>query len=257
MARVSYIKSAIVLLAGMIAFSAAAQPPASSTEIYNEPTRVNLGGRPVIADIAFYADMEAAEEGDLRLALVTDVTKFIEETERDLENWVATKQERCGDRWSAGEPQISFPDNAIRFVLYLELQMYRCGLLGKSPPSRYNLEGGEVDVTLEPYIENGKLQAKLIDFQVEKRSGVSRFLPLEFVIRRVIHSELEQLNHNRKFYRAPQPLFEEGFSYESIGAEKDAAGNVVITSKYKANGSADKFDTLIEKIRRDGITQER
>jgi len=245
-----------ILFALLIGAGAAAQGLDGFVKIYDEPTDVNLGGRPVVADIAFYADLDAAKRGDLRLALVTDVTEFIEQTERDLENWIAAHQERCGERWRAGDPYIGFPPGMIRFALYLELEMWNCGWKGEGEPGKFAHESGEVDVTLDPYIEDGKLQAGLAAFSIDERSGISRYLPLEFVVRRVLRAELEKLNQNPKFYRAPMPLYDEDFRYHSIGARKKGE-RVVITAQYRAEGPADTLDRLVERVRREGITQER
>ncbi|GJL92340.1 hypothetical protein [Hyphococcus sp.] len=235
--------------------AAFAQAPAGYQEIYSAPTKVNLGGRPVIAEIAFHADMAAAKQNDLRLALVTDVTKFVVETEQDLENWIAARDADCGERWSSGEPDISFPQTAIRFQLYLEIEYWACGWNGKGTPGRLALETGSVDVTLIPYIEDGKLQARLGNFSLDDRSGISKYLPLEFVVRRALEQELAKLNKNQKFYRAPQPLFDEGFAYESISAVEGGDGRIVITAKYAAKRSAAAFDRIKRKLRTDGITQ--
>ena len=239
----------------LAAGAAIAQGPEGYDRIYDEPTNVNLGGRPVVADIELYIDPEKAAEGDLRLALVTDVTKFIAETESDLENWVATNQERCGERWDAGTPVIEFPSGAIRFALDLELEVWNCGWNGKGDPGRVADGAGRVDVTLEPYIQNGYLQTRLQEFNIDERRGMTRFLPLEFVTRRVINSELKKLNRNTKFYRPPQPLYDEDFRYESIRAQKYDDGRVVITARYKATGSENKLNNIIRKMRGDGITQ--
>ena len=246
----------ILAVCGVLNFLLApvhAQAPLGYAEVYSEPTRVNLGGRWVVADVAFYGDTPQANE--LRLALVTDVTKFIEETERDLKHWVATNQQRCGERWKAGEPKISFPDNAIRFELDLEYEMWSCGLFGRGEPGRVGRTAGRIDITMDPYIEDGKLQTRLADFQVEEREGVSKYLPLETVAKRVINAELEKLNKNRKFYRAPNPLFREGFEYQSIEAQKFDGDRVVITAKYRASGGLQKLDRLVEAVRAEGITQ--
>ncbi len=245
---------ASVLCAGLAA-TAAAQAPAGYEAIDAGPTNVNLGGRPVVADITVYADRAAAKRGDLRVALVTDVTSFIEETERDLENWVATHQERCGNRWGAGEPYIAFPPGAIRFALYLELEVWNCGWDGKGEPGRLAREAGKVDVTLNPYVEDGKLQARLGAFSITEQNGVSKYLPLEFVARQALNGELKKLNENRKFYRAPKPFYDEGFSYESIGAQKHAGDRVVITARYKARGPAETLQRLAKKMREEGVTQ--
>lgn len=245
--------SGLAVLVSALAAVSHAQGPGGYAEIYDEPTDVNLGGRWVVADIALYADTPGANE--LSVALVTDVTKFIEETERDLENWVATNQERCGERWGAGEPQISFPQNAIRFILDLEYERWSCGLFGRGEPGRVGRTAGRIDITLDPYIEGGKLQARLGDFKVEEREGVARYLPLETVARNVINSEIAKLNKNRKFYRAPNPFFGEGFEYQSIEAEKFDDGRVVITARYRAEGGLAKLDRLVEAVRGEGITQ--
>jgi hypothetical protein len=244
----------VFVLAVVCCATAAAQAPAGYEPIYAAPTAVNLGGRPVVADIALYADRKAAARGDLRLALVTDVTPFIEETETDLENWIATHQERCAERWGAGEPLIAFPPGAIRFALYLEFEMWNCGWDGKGEPGRIAREAGKIDVTLNPYIEDGKLQARLGAFTISERSGVSKYLPLEFVARQALAGELKKLNENRKFYRAPEPLHGEGFQYDSITA-REANGRIVITARYRAKGSADAFGRLAAKLRESGLTQ--
>ncbi len=235
--------------------TASAQAPVGYEAIYDEPTTVNLGGRPVVAHIALYTDMTAAQRGDLRLALVTDVTDFIEETAHDLEIWVAAHQNRCGERWGAGKPRITFPPGAIQFALDLELEVWNCGWNGKGEPGRIVREAGSIDVTLEPYIEGGKLQSRLGDFTVYDRSGLSKYLPLEFVARRAVDAELKKLNKNPKFYRAPKPLYGEGFHYESIGAKKDANGRMIITAIYTATGSVEVLDRIVQKMREEGITQ--
>ncbi len=246
----------ITALAAVMLPQAKAQAPENFTQIYDEPTNVNLGGRPVIADIAFYTDEDAALDGDLQLVLVTDVTKFVEETERDLENWIAAHQNRCGERWGAGEPTIAFPSGQIRFALYLEYEMWNCGLRGRGEPGRFARETGEIDVTLEPYIEDGKLQARLAEFSIDQRSGVSRYLPLEFVISRVLTSEINKLNLNQKFYQAPKPLIDDGFSYVSIDAEITEDNRTVITARYETRGDRAVLDQLMTRIREDGITQD-
>lgn len=244
------------ILGAVMASPVMAQAPDHFSLIYDEPTNVNLGGRPVIADIAFYTDEEAAFDEDLQLALVTDVTKFVEETERDLENWIAAHQNRCGERWGAGEPTIAFPEGQIRFALYLEYELWNCGLRGRGEPGRFTRETGEIDVTLEPYIEDGKLQARLAALSIDQRSGVSRYLPLEFVLRRVLTSEIDKLNLNQKFYQAPKPLIDDGFSYVSIDAEITEDERTVITARYETSGERAVLDRLMTRIREDGITQE-
>ena len=57
-------------------------------------------------------------------------------------------------------------------------------------------ETGKVDVTLDPYVEDGKLQARLSAFSIGERSGVSKYLPLEFVVRQFLNAELKKLNEN-------------------------------------------------------------
>ena len=252
MHKVFAVSAALFSVFTAVAF---AQVPAGFDQFYEAPTRANLGGRWVEADIALYADMAAAENGELRVALVTEVTKFIAETERDLENWVATHQERCGERWDAGKPFIGFPPGQIQFAVDLELEVWNCGLLGRGEPGRMAREGGRVDVILDPYVENGRLQARLADFSVDNRIGVSKYLPLEFVAKRVIDGELKNLNQNRKFYRAPQPLYGEGFSYESIRGTTSDDGRVWITAIYRADGDTDTLERLADKMRDDGVTQ--
>jgi len=245
----------ILLLAALLASAPVwAQAPDGYEEFYSAPTDANLGGRPVVADIALYADIGAAASGDLRIALVTDVTKFIEETERDLENWVAARQERCGERWGAGESLIDFPPDAIRFALDLEVELWNCGWNGKGDPGRLAREAGRIDVTLDPYVEDGKLQARLADFAIDDRAGVSKYLPLEFLAKRVIDRELNKLNQNRKFYRAPQPLFDEGFVYVSIRGD-EADGRVWITAQYRTEGGPEDLERLAERMASEGITQ--
>ncbi len=251
------VSASAFFLAGFALPGASAQAPAGYEAFYDEATRVNLGGRWVVADIAFYADMAAAHQGDLNIALVTDVTDFITETERDLEIWIVTHRERCGERWSAGDPLIEFPADAIRFALALELEVWNCGWNGKGEPGRIAREGGTVDVTLEPYVENGRLQTRLKAFSIDEQTGLSQFLPLEFIVRRVLNAELEKLNDNKKFYQAPQPLHDAGFLYHSIAAKKQPGSRIVITARYVGQGGGDTLDQLADDIRTDGITQPR
>jgi hypothetical protein len=246
---------AIAFVAASVAPPAFAQLPPGFELFYNGPTNVNLAGRPVTADIALYADLPAAKRGDLRIALRTDVTGFIEQTEQDLENWVATHRSDCGERWSAGEPYIGFPAGAIRFRIDIDLEYWTCGLDGKGEPSRLAHESGTVDVTLKPYVADGKLQASVSAFSIDVKTGVTKYLPLEFVVRRMVDAELKKLNQNRKFYRSPNPLFAEGFAYESIAAAKTPEDHVIITAHYKAKGSSDAFKRIAAKMRTDGITQ--
>ncbi len=246
----------IAAAAALFGAEAFAAPPVGYQTIYNAPTRVNMGGRPVIADIALATDARAAAKGDLRLVLTTDVTAFIADTERDLEKWVATHQDRCGQRWGAGKPIIEFPKDAIRFALEIELGLWSCGWNGEADPSRLALEGGEVDVTLNPYVADGKLQASLGDLSIGNRSGVSKYLPLEFVVRSILEQEIKKLNANPKFYKAPRPLIEEGFVYESIRADRDAEGHVLITARYRAKGPASALKKVIDRVRAEGISAE-
>ncbi len=243
------------VVAAASAQSVTGQSVVGHSTVYSEATNVNLGGRWVVADITLLSDDAALDHDRVRLALVTDVTKFIAETQTDLENWIATHQERCGQRWGAGDPVIDFPQGEIRFALELELEVWNCGWNGKADPSRFAREAGLVDVTLEPFVEDGKLQARLSSFTVTEREGMSKYLPLEFIISQMLTGELKKLNANKKFYQPPEPLFAEGFSYESIVGDKAADGAVVITARYKADGGRDKIDRVIEKLRTDGLTQ--
>ena len=238
------------------ATAAIARDPAGFEKIYDAPTDVNMGGRPVIADIELWNDPDSINDGTLRIALVTDVTKFIEETERDLENWVAARTQNCGERWSAGEPYIGFPPNAMRFALYLEYEFWNCGWNGQGTPRRFARESGNIDVTIVPEIVDGRLQASLGALTLDQRSGINKFLPLEFATRRILEGELKQLNENPKFFRAPQPFHDAGFVYESIDADKDE-DNVIITAIYRAQGDEDDINTLITALRADGIISER
>jgi len=234
---------------------ASSQPWIGHQVIYDGPTVVNLAGRPVVADIALHADMQAPEKGVLRVALVADVTRFVDDTEADLENWVASRHAICGERWKAGEPLIDFPGGAIRFAIDLELEYWTCGVDGKQVPVRLARETGRVDVTLLPYVEEGKLQAKLGEFSIVNRTGVTKYLPLEFVVRSALDQELGKLNKNPKFFRAPKPFVELGYLYESMTGDKKQDGRVIITARYRATGAIARYATLTDKVRKAGISQ--
>lgn len=251
-AVVAAILAAVVAL---VAPAALAEIPAGLTRIYEGPTRVNLAGRPVTTDILLAADLGAARTGDLRLALVTDVTDEIAQTKADLKSWIAGRYDRCGERWRSGEPYIGFPKGAIRFRLALELEYWTCGWNGTGEPGRLTHDRGTVDVTLIPYIENGRLQARLGDFSMAVTTGVSKYLPLEFVVRRALEGEIRKLNENPKFYRAPKPFYGENFAYESIAASASPQRRVVITARYRAKGEAAAFDRIVARMRSEGITQ--
>jgi hypothetical protein len=115
-------------------------------------------------------------------------------------------------------------------------------------------EGGAVDVTLTPYVEAGRLQARISAFTIDARSGVSRYLPLEFVVRRLLDEEMVKLNNNRKFHSAPNPFLSEGFGYESI-AGSNKAGRVVIVARYQGKGDASVYKRLAARVKSEGITQ--
>ncbi len=247
-------RAAIAVLA--LAAPAFAAAPKGYETIYDGPTRVNMGGRPVTAGIALYTDRAAAKKGDLKLVLKTDVTDFIADVERDLEKWVAAHQDRCGQRWNAGKPYIGFPKGAIRFALDIELEVWNCGWNGQGEPSRMMLETGKVDVTLIPSAVGGRLQASLGEFAISDRSGVSKYLPLEFVTKTIIEQELKKLNENPKFYKAPKPFVGEGFVYESISGVTGENGRVVITARYRAKGAEAKLKKVIDRVRAEGISAE-
>lgn len=235
--------------------AAFARPPAGLTTFYGGPTKVNLAGRPVIADIALHADMTAAKTGALKIALTTDVTNFVDQTEKDLKEYIAGRYDACGERWSSGEPNISFPNNSIRFTMDLTIEYWQCGFDGKGKPGRMTRDGGNVDVTLVPYVEAGKLQAKLGDLKIVVTSGLGKYLPLESVVRRAAEGEIKKLNENPKFYRAPNPLYAEMFRYQSMAAKVDAQKRVIITARYQAKGDAKVFDRIAAKMKKDGVTQ--
>lgn len=238
-----------------LAGAANAQPWIGHEIIYSGPTPVNLAGRPVVADIELHADMTAAQKNILRVALVTDVTKFVSQTETDLENWIATRQSECGERWKAGEPLIDFPQGAIRFALDLEIEYWTCGVDGKGTPSRLARETGRVDATLIPYVEEGKLQARLGDFSIDNRTGVSKYLPLEFIVRTALDQEIVKLNKNTRFYRAPKPFLGLGYKYESMKGEKKQGGRAIIIARYRAAGEASGYSKLSARMREAGISQ--
>ncbi len=250
-------KRVLSALAAMLALcgAALAQPWIGHEVIYEGPTPVNLAGRPVIADIALHADLNAAQKKILRVALVTDVTAFVKQTELDLKNWITTRQADCGERWNAGEPLIDFPQGAIRFALDLEIEYWTCGVDGKASPTRLARETGRVDVTLIPYVEDGKLQAKLGAFSIDNRTGVSKYLPIEFIVRTALDQEIEKLNKNTKFYRAPKPFLEFAYKYESMKGEKKPDGRVIIIARYRAAGEASGYARLAAKMREAGISQ--
>lgn len=233
-----------------------AAAPSGYEVIYVAPTRVNMGGRPVTADIALYADRASAKKGDLKLILETDVTRFIADIEKDLENWVATHQDRCGQRWRAGKPVIDFPNGAIRFALDVELEVWNCGWNGKGEPGRMMLEGGRVDAILIPAAVDGKLQASLGDLTIDNRSGMSKYLPLEFLTRSIIEQELKKLNENPKFYKAPKPFVEEGFVYDGIVGETNAEKRIIITARYRATGKESALKKVVDRVRSEGISAE-
>ena len=240
----------------LLATASLAAPPKGYETIYDAPTRVNMGGRPVTAGIQLHTDKKAAAAGDLKLVLSTDVTPFIADVEKDLEKWVATHQERCGQRWGTGTPVIEFPPGAIRFALEIEYEVWNCGWDGKGDPGRFIAEAASIDVTLDPYVENGKLQARLADLSIDNRSGVSKFLPLESALKPILNEELKKLNANPKFYKAPQPFISEGFVYESLTGKRNAQGRVLITARYRAKGDASKLTKVVDRVRVEGISAE-
>jgi hypothetical protein len=248
--------SAIAAALAFFSCAAEAAPPKGYAAIYDAPTRVNMGGRPVTANIILYTDKAAARKSDLKLILKTDVTAFIADVERDLEKWVATHQERCGQRWAAGKPYIGFPKGAIRFALDIEYEVWNCGWNGKGDPSRIALETGKVDVTLVPAAVDGKLQASLGEFRIDNRSGVSKYLPLEFVLRGILEQEIKNLNENPKFYKAPKPFIDEKFGYEKIVGTTTKDEHVIITAHYRARGKEAALKRVVDRVRSEGISAE-
>lgn len=243
-------------LIALSASAALAAAPAGYETIYDAPTRVNMGGRPVTADIALHTDKKAAAAGDLKLVLTTDVTPFIADVEKDLEKWVKTHQDRCGQRWGAGKPVIEFPPGAIRFALDIELEVWNCGWNGKGEPGRFMTEAASIDVMLDPYVEGGKLQARLAELSIDNRRGMSKYLPLETVLKPILDDELRKLNANPKFYKAPKPFISEGFVYESIVGKRTAQGRVLITARYRAKGGEDALARVVDRVRNEGISAE-
>jgi hypothetical protein len=250
----SVFTSAVTTLV-LCAAATASDAPAGMTTFYDAPTTVDLGGRPVIAEIALHSDKELERLGLLRMALTTDVTKFVAETEQDLMNWIAARQEDCGERWSSSEPAITFPGGDIRFAITLEIEMWTCGLNGKAPPARLARDGGSVDVTLTPFVEDGKLQARLKQFSFDNRQGLSKYLPVELLVKTALNQELDNLNQNPKFYRAPQPFQDEAFHYESLEGEVTDDGRIVITAIYAAPGTPKTLDRLVAALNERGIYQ--
>jgi hypothetical protein len=247
----------LIAAAAMAAFAmsaASAQVPKNVEKFYDGPTKVNLGGRPVVASISLYQD-KTAPKGDLKVTLVTDVTDFIVDVEKDLEKWVASRQDPCGERWGAGKPQITFPPGKISFALDIELQYWTCGFDGKGDPAQLAREGGSVEVTLDPFVTDGLLQARLGAFTISNRSGVSKYLPLEFVMRRVLEQELKRLNENPKFRNAPKPLIDEGLSYETIVGIRNAKERVIINARYVGKGGKEKLDRIAQRMKAEGLTQ--
>ena len=244
--------AAMLALAGS---ALAADAPSGMTTFYDAPTKVNLGGRPVVADIALHSDRELERLGLLRVALTTDVTKFVTETEQDLVNWIAARQQECGERWSSSAPEITFPGGDIRFAIDLEIEMWTCGLNGKSPPARLARDGGSVEVTLTPYVEDGRLQARLNSFSFDNRQGLSKYLPVEILVKTALNQELANLNQNPKFFRAPQPFQDEAFHYESLKGEVTPDERIIITAVYAAPGTSTTLDRLVASVKDKGIYQ--
>lgn len=253
--------AALAALAGAAIAAPTATPAAAPaapnpySTFYTGPTKVNLAGRPVVADIALAADMVAAKKGDLKVNLTTDVTNFVDQTEKDLKEYIASRVERCGERWSSGEPMIGFPNNAIRFQMAVTVEYWQCGLDGKAKPARLTRDSGAVDVTLIPFVDQGKLQARLGPLDIKVTQGMGKYMPLEFVTKRAIEGELKKLNANPKFYRAPNPLYAEGFRYDGIAARVTKEQRVIITARYRAIGKDDAFPRLAAKMAAQGITQ--
>ena len=108
---------------------------------------------------------------------------------------------------------------------------------------------------LVPAGVDGKLQASLGEFAIDNRSGVSKFLPLEFVLRGVLEQEIRKLNGNPKFYKAPKPFIDEKFGYEKIvGTTRD--DRVVITAHYRAKGKEAALKRVVDRVRSEGISAE-
>ncbi|MBY0420864.1 MAG: hypothetical protein K2Q06_01075, partial [Parvularculaceae bacterium] len=123
-------------------------------------------------------------------------------------------------------------------------------------PARMTRDGGVIDVTLAPYVADGKLQAKLGAFSIDVTTpGVSKYMPIEFVAKRAVENELKKLNGNPKFYRPPNPLFAETFRYDSIGAAVLADKRVVITARYRTVGKPEAFGRIAQKMKTVGVTQ--
>ena len=247
--RVFFLTVFASLAAALSAPIASAQEP---TLIYSEPTQVNMGGRPVTADIDLYTN----PSDTITVLLVTDITKFIVETQEDLKAFVASRYNRCGERLQTSDPIIEFPADRIRFRLDLDYEVWNCGLLGDSEPRRVIRETIDLDVKLLPQIEDGKLQAYLDSFSLGERTGLNQFLPVETILQKIIESNLRTLNKNPKFYRAPQPFHREGFAYDAIRADLDG-DQVIITATYSADGDAATLDRLTASLRDDGIISER
>lgn len=249
---------ALAALTPASAFAAEPAPlpaPAGYTEFYRGPTRVNLAGRTVSADIALSANLASAKSGDLRVALTTDVAGFVAETEADLKAHIAGLSRVCGERWSASDPEIAFPERAMRFRMGLTLEYWTCGWDGKGAPQRVTQDSGVIDVTLAPYVETGMLQARLAAFDIEVTKGLGKYLPLEFAARRALEDQLKKLNQNPKFTRAPDPLYSETFRYESIAAVAETKDRIIITARYRTIGEAQALARIAARMKQEGLTQ--
>ncbi len=138
----------------------------------------------------------------LRISAEAIVTNLLPIAGRALERIVAANHRGCRERWSAWGGRVSatgspHPNGALNAQVTIRVEKWLCISFIKTYIGR---ETATVHASVRPVVRDGRLQLKLVGFDIRGLGWIFRVLGVEKKVRRALSDKIAELNGEPGFH---------------------------------------------------------
>lgn len=228
---------------------------ATRMELWKSSIDANLFGETSSIPIDLSAMVPDNANTQLRISAEAIVTNLLPIASRALERIAAANHRGCRERWSAWDGRVSATgsphrNGALNAQVTIRVEIWLC----KSPlKTRLGRETATVNAKVRPVVRDGRLQLKLVGFDIRGLGEISRVLGVKKKVRRALRDKIAELNGDPGFHSPVPELVEAGYSFENIGVGiVDGKDSVLVARIAGPNDSGSLLNLMSSLIKRLG-----
>ena len=164
------------------------------------------------------AETHPTVSGALRISGVAEIGPVLDALEKGLVAELARQSDGCETRVKAYDPTARIKeDGRLAVAVTARYERWLCQkVLGRNLTTKLASETGRLRAEVAPEVISGRVQVRLMAFQIDGLSEISRMLNVEDSLRKDLQKAADDFNRDLAATALPHEVALEGFAYEHV-----------------------------------------